>query len=704
MHNPSHSQGPNSGQEVTLDEAIKTALQYHQAGNLQAAEQIYQQVLQVHPRHAEAMHLLGVLAQQVGQLEVALTHIQAAVTIDPDMALAQGNLGNVLMSLGREDEALECFERAIDLAPEMAGFHNGLGLVLSNQGEMERALACFQRALKLDDQFTDAYNNVGNCLGALGRFMEAEAHYKMALRINPNHPQALHNMGNYLRNRGELDQAANHFRKQLEIHPDAAMAHNNLGVVYEMQGELESAIGSFQKALEIEPDLVHANNNLGNAYRDLSQMEPAMACYRAAAKGAAVLGFSAVKNYISAHLYQPQIDHETLFNICRDHRPVLPPEQTVTRPNVSLSDGEKLRIGYLGGDFRDHPVGFNILPLLSHHERCEVFCYADQEGRDSVTQKFRHIAHQWREVGTLSDAALAEQIRHDRIHILIHLAGLFDANRPQIAMHLPAPIQVSYHSAATSGLSEMDYWLTDSVLHPPENTQERFTETLLRLPHFYLFTPPKEAPPVAPLPADSNGHITFISLNNFSKITPEVIALWGEILNRTPGSRLLLKYRNVLASPMLRNQLTAAFEKCGIDPSRLELLRGTDEEIPHLALYNRADIALDPFPFTGATTTFQSLWMGVPVISLLGDRFAGRMAGDILVHGGYAELAVNTQEAYADKAVALAEDLAALRTMRQEMRPRIEASPLLDGAGYAHSFEEMLYAIWNNRERNDKPV
>ncbi|MBF0588253.1 MAG: hypothetical protein HQL53_03915 [Magnetococcales bacterium] len=278
--------------------------------------------------------------------------------------------------------------------------------------------------------------------------------------------------------------------------------------------------------------------------------------------------------------------------------------------------------------------------------------------------------------------------------MMVYLAGLFDANRILVAAHRPAPVQVSFHNGCTTGLEQMDYWLTDALIHPTEGSRERFTETLYRLPIFYNYPPISGAPDIGPLPADDNGFITFGSFNNLCKITPDVIRLWSSILRALPTARLQLKYRDQLGNPVLQKQILARFKRHGIRKNRIDLISALEDFNTHLARYNTIDIALDPFPFTGATTTFQALWMGVPVVTLLGDRFIGRMAGDILFHAGLHACLAESSDDYQQQALDLADDLEQLRTRRVELRAGLAASALCDGAGYAKGIERAYLDMW----------
>ncbi|MBT7943866.1 MAG: hypothetical protein HN719_10965, partial [Alphaproteobacteria bacterium] len=368
----------------------------------------------------------------------------------------------------------------------------------------------------------------------------------------------------------------------------------------------------------------------------------------------------------------------------------------ISTPFTNDKNAERrLRIGYLTSDFRDHPVGHNVFPLISAHDRAdfEVFCYADILNADAVTEQFQSTAEHWRTIAGMADDRVAAMIRSDEIDVLVILAGRFDRNRPLIAAHRAAPVQVSLFDGATSGLAEMDYWLTDDYLNPPD-TAEQFTEELYRLPVFYQYPSGTEMPDVKPPPVLQTGHITFASFNSPAKVNEQVLALWAEVLKAVPDSKLLLKYKNWYAQPSLQNTTIERLAASGIDSERVSFEAASDTFAEHLGRYAAVDIALDPFPFNGATTTFQALSMGVPVITLAGDTFISRMAASLLHQIGLDDLAADTPEAYVDCAKNLATDSERLKTLRAELRQRLGDSPLCDAPAYANSFEVAYRDMW----------
>ena len=435
------------------------------------------------------------------------------------MAPFQQALDRALQHHGAGDlsEAGKIYRQILQDDPNHPDVLHLLGVVSHQVGENSRAVDLITKAITIKPDYAEAHSNLGAALKELGRLDEAVASYHRALAIKPAYPFAHNNLGNTLQELKRLDEALSHYQTAIDIKPDYAEAHNNLSVAQQKLGKLDEAVASCYKALAIKPDYAEAGRHL-----------------------------------LSVMLYVPGLSPEDLFaehvRFSENHTRDIPrPAEKLT--NDPTPD-RQLRIAYLSSDFRDHPVGRNILPLLPSHDRTkfEVYCYADVRRPDAITERFRACVDHWHTIVGRSDAEVARMVRDDKIDVLVCLAGRFDNNRPLVCAHRAAPVQVSYHDGATSGLEEMDYLLTDDFLNPPD-TKELFTEELHRLPVFYQWMPIDDAPPVEPLPARQIGFITFGSFNNPAKVNEKVISLWSEVLKTFSTSRLLLKYRNWVFLP-----------------------------------------------------------------------------------------------------------------------------------------------------------
>jgi len=680
----------NDSSEKTR-ETLRLAMTHHQEGRLEEAAKHYREILDIAPDHADANHLFGIIASQQGDNETAARHISIAIDQAPDEAVYHNNLGNVLKDLGRTDEAIQSYATALGINPNLAEAHYNAGSILAADGHSTEAIEHFTKALDIKPDYIEAHGNLGNVLKNQGRLNDAVDCYQRAIALNPDLAEVLHNLGNAVKDLGRLDEAIAYFHESLALNPALGEVHNSLANAYKEQSRLDDAVASYNTALTINPDDAEALGNLASALTDLGELDSAIELYE---KSLATNPDhpDTANNYLHALLYLPGLSNEALFNKCKETagRSASPLIETEPTSAPTPKPGARLRIGYLSSDFRAHPVGHNVTLLFGNHDhsRFEIFCYAQLTRPDEVSEQFMRYADHWRATIGLTDAQIAEHIRADGIDIMVYLGGHFDKNRLSVASHRPAPIQVAMHGGTTTGLDEMDFWLTDPILHPAGGTTERFTEELIRLPAFYSYPRNESAPPVSALPAEDNGFITFASFNKPSKLNKHVIDLWSKVLLAIPDSRLKLKFKNFLSVPTLSCTLRDQFDANGIAPERVSLICADDSFQDHLAQYGAADIALDPFPFNGATTTFQALWMGVPVISLLGDRFISRAGASILTHAGLDDLIAETPEDYVDKAAALAADFPRLRELRPALRGRVSASPLCDGPSFATNVEK----------------
>ena len=722
---------------MTIPEAIALALQHHQAGRLADAEAIYRQVLAVQPNHADALHLLGMIALHTGRFDVAEDLFRRAIAAVPDVPEFYNNLGNALAGCGRLDEALAACRRALEIRPDFAGAHNNLGMLLRDQGSFEEALAAHRRAVELEpgwaearytlgivhadlgeleeaaaayghavelaSDFAAAHNNLGNVLRGLCRFEKAIAAFDRALLIQPDFSDALVNKGNALSEAGQLDEAVAAYSRAIELAPNLPETHNNLGEVLRKLCRLDEAAAAFDHALTLRPDFCEALVNKGAVFWIGGRVDEAIAAQRAALR---LRPDSATRHsdLIFTIQYSPEIGRAEMIEEHRrwneDHAAPLM-TAPVFHPNDPSPD-RKLRIGYVSADFRNHAVGRTLLPCFEAHDRSQfdLVCYSGTGTRDATNERFRSGATIWRETAFLSDEKLAAQIHEDRIDILVDLSLHTAGNRLTVFARKPAPVQISWlGSPGTSGVEAMDFRITDSWLEPPGAPAWSRTEEPLRLPDAWCcYGAAEDSPEPAGLPAAACGAITFCSFNNPAKINARVVALWAAILRRVEGSRLLL-----LATGGGHDRVRRSFEECGVAAERLEFLTryppvtgcvGGRESLEYLERYRQGDIALDPFPYNGMTTTCDALWMGVPVVALIGGTPISRASFSLLSNVGLAELAAPSDEQYAEIAVRLAGDLPRLASLRASLRDRMKSSPLLDAGRFARNLEATFRMAW----------
>jgi protein O-GlcNAc transferase len=632
------------------------------AGQFQQLEAQARGLIAEHPQFGPGWKILALAIHHQGGN--ALAEFHRAAQLLPKDHESHLNLANALMGVGQPEEAARCYRRALKLKPNDGQAHCGLGNALMATGKPDEALLCHQRAMRLEPDSFRAHYNLANALCNLGRHAEAKAGYRRATELAPDFAEAHYNLGNVLQDLGEFDASAASLRRALEIRPDFLDAHNNLGHVLSDLGQVEAAMASFRRALEIEPDNLDARSNRLFTACLIADQSPAQMLAEAQEFGR--LAAKAARPYSSW---------------CNDPDPE-----------------RRLRIGFVSGDLRNHPVGYfahSVLASLASQAsgRLELHAYYNNTRADALTGKIKACCRGWHPVKALSDPVLAEKIRADRIDILFDLSGHTSFNRLSMFAWKPAPVQVAWLGYfATTGVGAIDYIVADPWTLP-ESEAASFIEKIWRLPETRLcFTRPDANLEVAPLPALVNGCPTFASFNTLAKMNDAVVALWARVLAEVPSSRLFLKAKQ-LADPSARTGVIERFAARGIDCGRL-ILEGPSPRDEYLATYRRVDIALDPFPFTGGTTTAEALWMGVPVLTLTGKSFLSRQGLGLLMNAGLPEWIAADEDDYVAKAVAQAGDPGGLSGLRAGLRQRVVASPLFDASRFAHHLDEALRNMW----------
>ena len=534
-----------------------------------------------------------------------------------------------------------------------------------------------------------------------GDLAAAEASYRLVLGVAPNHPDALHLLGLVRFQSRDYETAAELIARAIAFQPDTPIFHNSLGAVLEKLLRLTEATEHYRRAIALRPDYGEAWKNLGIALQRLARLDEAARAYRHA------LELDPDDRSAHSHLlfclsHDPEAEPEMLAD---EHRAwaarfadPLPPITDDRERDFDPS--RRLRIGYVSPDFRHHPVAAFIAPILETHDRAavEVVCYSDARRPDEVTEQLRDLADVWHETNALDDEAFARRVAEDGIDVLVDLAGHTANHRLLAFARRPAPVQVTYLGyAATTGLAAMDYRLTDARADPEGETEHLHSEQLVRLEHGFLcYGAPAYAPPVPSRPLREPGAVTFGSFNKATKISERVTALWSRILRELPSSRLLLKSVS-FNDEAARDDFLDRFAREGIEPARVELLPPTLLASDHLAAYEQVDIALDPFPYHGATSSCEAMWMGTPVVSLAGRAHAGRVGVSLLHAVGLDELAAESEDEYVARAVELARDPRRLASLHAELRERMRTSPLCDAELTTREIEAAYRAMWERR-------
>ncbi|CAA7618642.1 tetratricopeptide repeat protein [Magnetospirillum sp. UT-4] len=680
----------------------------HGRGDAAAARDLIARAVAADSSYAEAWNNLGVIERGLGHIGAAVAAHRRAVDLNPGHLRGLVNLSTALSEAGDQTAAIDAARRAVALAPQAAEAHNALGLALRRAGDTPRALEALRTAVLYDPASAAVHINLGNALLQDGQSEEAELSFRRALILDPDDPQAHNNIGSILITRGRFAEAAELLQRASGRHPAIADLAGNLGVAQARLGRIAAAADSFRRAAALAPDHAEMYSNLGAALQLRGDLGPALVALAAGvllSRGAARAKPFSNLLYALNFVTGPDGAGLGAERLGRLHRVWDAVMSVSARPHVVPAvSGRRLRIGLVSADFASHPVGFFTLAWFRHADcgAFEIVAYHDRAGGDAITAELKAQAGSWVECFGWSDDRLEAQIRADGIDILIDLAGHTADNRLPVFAAKPAPVQASWAGyVGTTGLAAMD-WVIADANHMPEAEDGFLVERVMRLPHDYIaYAPPDTLPAVGPLPAARDGAVTFGSFNNLAKLTPPTVALWSRVLAAVPGSRLLLKTRG-LDDAGIAERVRADFAAHGIDPARLLLEGG----VPHgelLEAYNRVDIALDPVPYAGGLTTCEALWMGVPVVTLRGNSFAGRHSAGHLTAAGLPDWIAEDGEGFVARAVALAGDLDGLAAIRAGLRARVASSPLGDGPAFARHFDAALRRMWDGRADRKVP-
>lgn len=662
-----------------VEPLVRAGHAQHLAGQLQAAESCYRRALALDPGYPEALHLLGMVAHQTGHTT----------------------------------DAISLIERAITARPLSAPFHNSLGLALRAAGKSAQAEDCFRKSIALEPKHAEAYANLGDSLRWRSLLHEAQLVLVQAVALDPQLALAHHSLAIVQRDLGLRKDAVQSFRRALELQPAWHEVRCNLAGVLRASGDLHGAMREYRAVLAQDPAFVGARLNLANLFRDLAQIETAVERYAEIIDAHPDL-IAAHSNLLVTLLYDDRMRarHEkpALVRFARAAEGLKAANPTVaagdrtegTAPSRRriVAPPRRLRIGYVSPDFRQHSVSHFIEPVLAHHDRdrVEVYCYYNFAILDGVTKRLMESAEHWRQCERMSDSELDACVRKDEIDILVDLAGHTSNHRLMVFARKPAPVQVTWIGyPGSTGLSAIDYQITDSCLSPENDRTPYQVEPWYRLPRvFCCYRAPKavgEEAGGSGIDAPAEDRITFGSFNNNAKISDATVDTWARLLRARPDAFLLVK-NNALADSEARRVLLERFAKCGIGPDRIEFLGRMEGLSAHLATYRRIDVALDTFPYCGVTTTCEALWMGTPVVTLAGSRFVSRTGVSLLSAVGHPEWIGASEDEYIDIALSLAADTARRAELRRSLRAQMVASPLMNEVAFTRDLESAYLEMW----------
>ena len=714
-----------------MDPRITSAARYHQQKNYPAAEQIYRRVLLTEPKNIDALLLLGLLLHETSRNEEAIETLRRALKIQPHRAEVRQTLVGPLMALGRLAEAivearelarlrplvaethqvaaklllqakdaisaLPYAKRAAELQPKSPDIFVTLGRVYQQMNLTSDALAAVDRALALVPNHADALIDKAVLRQSQGQLDEAIALYEAGLRVAPKNVAALNNLGSCFLIKTRSGDAIRCFEAAAELSPTNPKPRNNVGAVLKELGCIDQAIPHFERALQLDPMYADGYCNIGACYATIGEHKLAIAASREALRvqpDYAEVG----SNLLLSTLSSTDISAEEVFaeHVAWDRAHAAGLRNQLPAVAIDANPNRRIRIGYVSADFREHSVRYFIEPILAAHDRSqfEIVCYATGRRRDEVTDRLATLVDAWHFVAELTNQQLAELIRSHRIDILVDLAGHTSDHRLLTFARKPAPVQLTYLGyPTTTGLTAMDYRLTDSITDPP-GSDRFYAEKLVRLPHaFFVYRDDPAAWFDPTLPVDRKGVFTFGSFNSFTKINDDTLDSWATILRGVPNSRLLMKARP-LENPSTRQRVLGFFADHGVTADRLDLRAWVSLSEHTTMLGSAIDLMLDTFPYNGHTTSCQAIWRGVPVVTRSGDTFRSRVGECILRHLDLDDFVGRSKEEYEQKAIQIASDLPRLRELRPVLRDRMLRSPLCDALGFTRSLEQAYREIW----------
>lgn len=569
------------------------------------------------------------------------------------------------MSATELEQSIRALRSHVTANPDDYEAKHDLAVLLGQVGHLKEALSFARQVSEQAAGFAEGLLNLGNLEALAGDKENAVVALQKACACAPEDPRTWFNLGNMQAQTNQIGASIKSFNTAHKHAPDEPSILASLALAYRRHGQLNKAAETYQAALALQPENTWVHSNL-LVTRQYSLGETDQSLFQAHAEWGAKHG------------------------------------QTEPSTNMpSLPKKKVLRVGYVSGDFRKHPIGYFLLGCLAQHDRkkFEVVCISDTRSRDDITTRIEALSDEWIETADLGRDAFCDHVRQARINILIDLSGHFRHGRlPEFARRL-APVQATWAGyVGTTGVQTMDWLIADSA-HAPDGYENCATEGVIRLPENYVcYTPPDDIPDIDALPADARGHVTFGCFNNLAKVNDSVLRLWTEILNSVPHSVLFLKSAD-LAQHDIRDRITTLMTRLGVEDNRLRL----EDASPHVELlnaYNHVDIALDPFPYSGGLTTIESLLMGVPVVTKTGDTFAGRHSTSHLSSVGLKDWISQDDDGYVHLAVSKAKDLDALGSLRHSLRQRLLASPLCDHEQFTRALEQAFIEMWTQSDRS----
>jgi len=730
--------------KFTLEVDMQKAVQYHQSGKLEKAQEIYEKILEIEPTHADALHLSGVIAHQKGDHELAADIISKAIQHNPNVAYYYNNLGEALRSQGKFEDAVSAFEKAINLMNNYPEAYNNMGRAYGEHGKLDKAVNCFQQAVLMKSDYVDAHINLGVISKSQGKLEAAVSYYKKALDLDSKNAEALYNIGVVLKEQRRIDEALEYFQRAVQVNPNAAAVYYSMGAAFKEKGDLQAALHCYQKTVQLSSDSAEVYVNMGNIFNAQGKLDEAISCYRKVlqinpqffgAHSVLLRLLESACDWQEVKILRSRLDELNNISLAKGERayemPLInlagcaDPRQNATiakswsnhiSKTVSsrsspflFSDGtirkSKIRLGYLSADFRDHAVAHLMVGLFSLHNRdeFEVFSYSYGPDDESYYRKtIEQASDRFIDLRLLGDEDAAKRIYDDEVHILIDLMGHTKGSKLAICAYRPAPVQVTYLGyPGGTGAEFFDYMITDKIITPEEHGSF-YSENLVYMPHSYqandrLQRIADKAWVREDVGLPDKGFV-FCSFSQPFKIEPVMFDVWMNILRQVPGSVLWLLCKNMTAEENLKR----AAESRRISAERLVFAKKLPKS-EHLARQKHADLVLDTRIYNGHTTSSDALWAGVPVITLQGTHFASRVSASLLNAVGLPELITHSLKEYEELAVRLASSRSELQAIRDRLAKNRFTEPLFDTPRFAKNLEKAYKEMWKIFLAGEKP-
>jgi protein O-GlcNAc transferase len=655
-------------QKDPSEEKIKIILNLFNLNKLNETKKEIDKEILKYPNSAILLNIQGAVFASNNQLDFAIESYSKAITINPGYAQVYNNLGIALYKLHRNNEAIDNYKRAISLKSNFSEAFNNLGNAIREIDKINNAIPYYERAITINPKYAEAYNNLGAAYRDLNNNSQAIKNYKSALKIKPNYSEAYYNLGGALRELNNSEESIACYKKAIKFKPNYEKAYDSLGNLFNDLGRYDEATNAYKEAIKIKPDFAMAYSNL------LFNLN-----YK--------LDFNLDNYLLEANKFRLNCK-SNINNLNNNYQYEKNPK--------------KLKLGLVSADFGNHPGGFFTLGTLRELKKknFELVAYATSNRNDELSHHFKSLFLKWNLVEKIGDEEIVKLINKDGIHILIDLQGHSAKNRLPIFIHKPAPIQASWLGQGSTGIPEINYFIGSPQI-TPKNEENHFVEKVIRLPEIsQSFTAPDFNLEIKNLPALKNKFITFGCINKISKINEKVIELWSEILLSIPNSKLLLKNKN-LDDKKIKENILSQFQKKKVNKERIITLGESKTREELLEAYNKIDISLDPFPFQGNTSTCESVWMGVPVLTMKGDRYLFHFGESINSNLKMNSWIAQNKKEYVLKAIEFSSNTDLLVELRKNLRKTALSSTVFDSLRLAKHFDKLLWLMWENFQNKE---